>query len=81
MFFKKLNSAELWDKIQKLRDLIKREPSFKQRKCWNCCKDLNIYDFISDNVKFTPEYILKLWQTAFLEFHCCECYRELEKMN
>lgn len=79
MFFKKLNNAELWDKIQKLRELIKIESSFKQRKCWNCCKDLNIYDFLSDNVKFMPEYILKLWQTPFLEFHCCECFRELEK--
>ena len=78
MFLKKLNNASLWDKIQKLRDLIKAEKYFKKRTCWNCKKDLNIYDFLSDNVNFTPEYILKLWQTSILEFHCCECFRYLK---
>ncbi len=78
MFLKKLNNAGLWDKIQKLRELIKVEKYFQKRTCWNCGKDLNIYDFLSDNVNFTPEYILKLWQSSILEFHCCECFRYLE---
>ena len=78
LFFKKLNNAGLWDKIQKLRDLIKEEKYFRERTCWNCGKDLNIYDFLSDNVDFTPDYILKLWQTPILEFHCCECFRNLK---
>jgi hypothetical protein len=78
MFFKKLNNAGLWDKIQKLRELIKGEKNFKKRVCWNCKKDLNIYDFLSDNTNFSPEYILRLWQTPFLEFHCCECFRYLK---
>ena len=78
MFLKKLNNASLWDKIQKLRELIKVEKYFQKRTCWNCGKDLNIYDFLSDNVNFTPEYILKLWQSSILEFHCCECFRYLE---
>jgi len=78
LFFKKLNNAGLWDKIQKLRELIKAEKNFKKRTCWNCRKDLNIYDFLSDNVDFSPEYILKLWQASILEFHCCECFRELK---
>jgi len=78
MFFKKLNNAALWEKIQKLRELIKFEKNFKHRFCWNCNRDLNIYDFLSDNVNFTPEYILKLWQTPILEFHCCECFKNLK---
>ena len=78
MFFKKLNNAALWEKIQKLRELIKLEPIFKPRFCWNCKKELNIYDFLSDNINFTPEYILELWQTPILEFHCCECFRQLK---
>ena len=78
MFLKKLNNAGLWDKIQKLRELIKVEKYFQKRTCWNCSKDLNIYDFLSDNVNFTPEYILKLWQSSILEFHCCECFRYLK---
>jgi hypothetical protein len=78
LFFKKLNNAGLWNKIQKLRELIKHENNFKKRTCWNCGKDLNIYDFLSDNVNFTSEYILKLWQTPILEFHCCECFRYLK---
>jgi len=68
----------MWKKIQKLRELIKLEYNFKERSCWNCSKDLNIYDFLSDNVDFTPEYILKLWQTPILEFHCCECFKSLK---
>jgi len=78
LFFKKLNNADLWNKIQKLRQLIQTEDNFKKRTCWKCGKDLNIYDFLSDNVDFTPEYILKLWQTSILEFHCCECFRYLK---
>jgi len=78
LFFKKLNNADLWNKIQKLRQLIQAENYFKTRTCWNCGKDLNIYDFLSDNVDFTPDYILKLWQTSILEFHCCECFRYLK---
>jgi len=78
MFYRKLNNADLWNKIQKLRDLIKIEDIFKERTCWNCGKDLNIYDFLSDNVNFAPEYILKLWQTDILEFHCCDCFRNLK---
>jgi len=52
--------------------------NFKKRSCWACGKDLNIYDFLSDNLEFTPEYILKLWQLSILEFHCCECFKELK---
>ena len=80
MFFKKLNNAGLWEKIQKLRELIKSEKLFRKRTCWNhdCKKDLNIYDFLSDNMNFTPEYILKLWQNPILQFHCCECFKYLK---
>jgi hypothetical protein len=78
MFNKKINNAVLWDKIQKLRELIKLETEFKERICWNCGKDLNIYDFMSDNVYYTPEYILRLWQASVLQFHCCECFKNLK---
>ena len=78
MYYRKLNNATMWHNIQKLRDKIKLEYNFKERKCWKCGKDLNIYDFLSDNIDFTPEYILKLWQTPILEFHCCECFKNLK---
>ncbi len=78
MFFRKLNNPDLWKKIQQLRELIKLEKDFKTRKCWSCGKELNIYDFISDNIEFTPEYTLKLWQSNLLEFHCCECFKNLK---
>ncbi|MHA1915429.1 MAG: hypothetical protein ACW986_07895 [Promethearchaeota archaeon] len=78
MYFRKLNNATLWEKIQKLRNLIRFENDFKQRTCWKCGKELNIYDFLSDNVELTPEYIMKLWQTPILEFHCCECFKNLK---
>lgn len=78
IFFGKINNAQLWDKIQKLRELIKAEKSFKKRVCWKCGKDLNIYDFLSDNVEYSPEQILMYWQSKYLEFHCCECFKSLK---
>lgn len=78
MFFKKLNNAELWSKIQELRELIKIESQFKQRICWKCKKELNIYDFLSDNLEYDAVGIMKFWQNPMLEFHCCECFKELK---
>jgi hypothetical protein len=61
MYFKKINNATLWSKIQKLRELIALEPKFKKRNCWKCGEELNVFDFLSDNVEFSPEYLLQLW--------------------
>jgi hypothetical protein len=78
MLYKKLNDANLWSKIQKLREIIKTIENFKQRKCWKCNRELNIYDFLSDNVEFSLEYLLKLWQSEIIQFHCCDCFKELK---
>ena len=80
MYYRKLNNAAMWKNIQKLRDLIKAEKYFRRRSCWNsnCKKSLNVYDFLSDNLNLTPEYILKLWQNPILQFHCCECFKYLK---
>lgn len=78
MFFKKINNADLWNKIKTLRELIKEEKIFKRRSCWNCKKDLNIFDFLSDNLEYSAEEILNLWQNPILEFHCCECFKYLK---
>lgn len=78
MFFKKLNNSELWEKIQQLRTIIKHLPDFKERACWNCGKDLNIYDFLSDNLEYDAIGIMDLWQNSILEFHCCECFKDLK---
>jgi len=71
----------MWKKIQELRELIKQKESagsFKERKCWRCGKKLNIYDFLSDNIEFSAEQILSLWQSNILEFHCCDCFKLLK---
>ena len=78
MFFKKINNAELWDKIQNVRELIRKTPDFKRRVCWKCGKDLNIYDFLSDNLEYDALGIFELWQNSLLEFHCCDCFKELK---
>ena len=77
-YFRKLNNAALWDNIRKLRKSIKLEPNFKERVCWNCKKELNIYDFLSDNIELSHVFILSLWQNRILEFHCCECFKNLK---
>jgi NAD-dependent SIR2 family protein deacetylase len=71
----------MWKKIQELRELIKQKENsgiFKERKCWSCGSDLNIYDFLSDNIEFSAKQILSLWQSTILEFHCCECFKMLK---
>ncbi|MFX1382665.1 MAG: hypothetical protein ACFFBP_09470 [Promethearchaeota archaeon] len=78
MYFRKINNATLWEKIKKLRSFIQETQNFKKRTCFGCGKSLNIYDFLSDNLEFSPEYILKLWQAPMLEFHCCECFKYLK---
>jgi len=78
MYFRKINNATLWEKIKKLRKYIQDLNDFKKRTCYSCGKSLNIYDFLSDNLEFSPEYILKLWQAPMLEFHCCECFKFLK---
>jgi hypothetical protein len=79
MYFKRLNNADMWGKIQKLRVLIKKTANFKTRKCWLCGKKLNIYDFLSDNMEYSAVQILDLWQNSVLEFHCCECFKHLKR--
>jgi len=79
MFGKELNNAALWLKIQKLRELINETDNFKKRVCWECGKDLNIYDFLSDNLEYTAGYILNLWQDSLFEYFCCECFKNLKK--
>lgn len=68
----------MWSKIKKLREFIKLSKNFKKRTCWQCGKDLNIYDFLSDNLEYTADEIFILWQTPLLEFHCCECFKNLK---
>lgn len=79
MFYKKLNNSDLWKKIQTLRGLIKEQRDFKKRVCWQCKRDLNIYDFLSDNLEYTAGYILDLWQKKLFEFHCCSCFKQLKR--
>ena len=78
MFFKKINNADLWEKIQKLRTILKSENDFKERICWRCSKELNIYDFLSDNLDYSAQDIIELWQNPYLEFHCCTCFKDLK---
>ncbi|TXT63199.1 MAG: hypothetical protein BAJALOKI1v1_770017 [Promethearchaeota archaeon] len=79
MFFRKLNNQELWDKINQLRTTIRTTEDFKKRVCWQCGKELNIYDFLSDNIEYSAAQIFKLWQSPLLEFHCCDCFKLLKK--
>ena len=81
MCFRKINNASLWKKIKQLREYLKETKDFKKRVCFGCGKSLNIYDFLSDNVELEPDYILKLWQTPILEFHCCECFKNLKQTD
>ncbi|MFX1443572.1 MAG: Rab family GTPase [Promethearchaeota archaeon] len=48
------------------------------RKCWKCGKSLFFHEFSDSNNKiYSEDRLLELWESPFLEFFCCACYKEL----
>lgn len=78
MLYKKLNNSNLWKKIIELREMLKTQDNFKSRTCWHCKKELNIFDFLSDNLDYLTDEILKLWQNSILEFYCCDYFKKIK---
>lgn len=49
------------------------------RKCWRCGRALFFYEFCdSNNQNYDEERLLELWESPYLQFYCCSCFKELE---
>jgi len=60
-----------------------KEPSIEPyekyiRKCWSCNKALYFYEFCDSNNEISEERLTELWENSYLQFFCCECYKNLK---
>lgn len=63
-------------------DIKKRikEPNIKPhvkkiRKCWKCGNNLYFYEFCDSNTEISEKRLLELWKSPYLQFFCCNCYK------
>lgn len=50
------------------------------RKCFACGKSLFYHEFSDSNRKtYDEERLLELWESPYLQFYCCSCYKELNQ--
>jgi len=68
------------DILEQIQDPI-REPCVKiVKQCWNCKKPIYYYEFCDTNYSTIPEENLsKLWESQFVQFYCCGCYKKQVK--
>ncbi|MEJ2277145.1 MAG: GTP-binding protein [Candidatus Lokiarchaeota archaeon] len=58
------------------------DPSQKiVRKCWECKRTLFFSEFSSTNSSISKERLINLWESNYIEFLCCSCYKNKEKNN
>ena len=50
--------------------------SLRERKCWECGYELDFLDYISVGSKSDLFYRIKLWETDYIEFYCCKCFKK-----
>ena len=46
------------------------------RKCWQCNKALYFYEFCDSNTEMDQRRLSELWESPFLQFLCCDCYKK-----
>lgn len=50
------------------------------RKCWKCGRSLFFHEFSDSNTKvYDEERLLELWESPYLQYFCCACYKELNQ--
>jgi hypothetical protein len=48
------------------------------RKCYKCGRTLLFHEFYdSNNKNFSEDRLFKLWESPYLQFYCCTCYKDL----
>lgn len=48
----------------------------KKRKCWVCHKTIYYDEFLASNNYLKNKRLRDLWNSKYLEFYCCSCYKE-----
>jgi small GTP-binding protein len=52
------------------------------RKCWKCGRSLFFHEFSDSNRKiYDEDRLFELWESPYLQFYCCACYKELNQKN
>lgn len=49
------------------------------RRCWKCNRILYFSEFSTSNHYTSRERLMKLWESEYLEFYCCKCYKQLKR--
>lgn len=53
-----------------------------EHKCPNCGRELNWNEFLKSNKnKYSLKQIEKFWNSQYLQFYCCTCYKKLRKID
>ena len=47
----------------------------KERYCFECGKILTWTNFMFKNYPYGQEYLESLWETDYIEFYCCSCFK------
>ena len=51
------------------------------RKCWHCNKALYFYEFCDSNTESSEERLSEWWESPFLQFLCCDCYKKFNAIS
>jgi Ras-related protein Rab-7A len=52
------------------------------RKCYKCNRSLFFHEFSDSNNKlYSEQRLLELWESPYLQFYCCNCYKESIEKN
>ncbi len=64
--------------LDKIGDPVRYPTQKLERKCWICSRSLHFSEFSYTNSTLNRDRLIELWESDFLEFLCCNCYKQNE---
>ncbi len=59
-----------------MKDRIVLNVEMKDRYCFECGNLLEWFNFKNVNHHLGYNYLLKIWNSNFIQLYCCECFKE-----
>lgn len=53
-----------------------RKTTMQEHHCFECGKKLSWRDFMLKNYPYGTKYLISLWNSEYLEFLCCSCFKK-----
>lgn len=50
--------------------------NYASRQCWSCKRSLDFNGFKMINASLPKEKLIQLWESPYLQFFCCNCYKD-----